>query len=565
MKGKILVVDDEKSIRVTLEHFLSEEGYEVAVAEGYADALEIILESQFDLIISDIILAEKSGIDLLRELTRNNINCPVVMITGAPDIHTATEALRLGAFDYISKPVRKESILHVTGIALKHKLLSDEKEKYRRHLETIFNNINEGIVTIDNDFHITGMNGAARMMCGFPDDVMTSKLNTLVTFCNGKCIDVLKESIQKKQTVETYRNECHHNKYAGKVVTISSSPLIDHQGLFSGAMLVIKDETRLDVLERDLQERKQVHNIIGQSKGMQGVYSLIDDLADVYSTVLITGETGTGKELVADALHYRGSRREAPLVKVNCSALQENLLESELFGHVKGAFTGAIDSKRGRFQKAEGGTIFLDEIGDISSIVQHKLLRVLQNREFERVGDSVPIKADVRVVTATNKDLRKKVSSGDFREDLYYRLKVIEVALPPLRERREDIPILVEHFINRFNKKMNREIDAVSDDVTNIFMDYHWPGNVRELEHTIEHAFIVCHSRTITLEYLPSEFEDHLSISRPLLEEHDGDESKAILHALEKCGWNKSKAARLLGMSRPTIYRKIKELKLDRS
>jgi PAS domain S-box-containing protein len=565
MKGKILVVDDEKSIRVTLEHFLSEEGYEVAVAEGYDDALAIILESQFDLIISDIILAEKSGIDLLRELTRNNINCPVVMITGAPDIHTATEALRLGAFDYISKPVRKESILHVTGIALKHKLLSDEKEKYRRHLETIFNNINEGIVTIDNDFHITGMNGAARMMCGFPDDVMTSKLNTLVTFCNGKCIDVLKESIQKKQTVETYRNECHHNKYAGKVVTISSSPLIDHQGLFSGAMLVIKDETRLDVLERDLQERKQVHNIIGQSKGMQGVYSLIDDLADVYSTVLITGETGTGKELVADALHYRGSRREAPLVKVNCSALQENLLESELFGHVKGAFTGAIDSKRGRFQKAEGGTIFLDEIGDISKIVQHKLLRVLQNREFERVGDSVPIKADVRVVTATNKDLRKKVSSGDFREDLYYRLKVIEVALPPLRERREDIPILVEHFINRFNKKMNREIDAVSDDVMNIFMDYHWPGNVRELEHTIEHAFIVCHSRTITLEYLPSEFENHLSISRPLLEEHDGDESKAILHALEKCGWNKSKAARLLGMSRPTIYRKIKELKLDRS
>jgi transcriptional regulator with PAS, ATPase and Fis domain len=330
-------------------------------------------------------------------------------------------------------------------------------------------------------------------------------------------------------------------------------------------MLVIKDETRLDVLERDLQERKQVHNIIGQSKGMQRVYSLIDDLADVYSTVLITGETGTGKELVADALHYRGSRREAPLVKVNCSALQENLLESELFGHVKGAFTGAIDSKRGRFQKAEGGTIFLDEIGDISKIVQHKLLRVLQNREFERVGDSVPIKADVRVVTATNKDLRKKVSSGDFREDLYYRLKVIEVALPPLRERREDIPILVEHFINRFNKKMNREIDAVSDDVMNIFMDYHWPGNVRELEHTIEHAFIVCHSRTITLEYLPSEFEDHLSISRPLLEEHDGDESKAILHALEKCGWNKSKAARLLGMSRPTIYRKIKELKLDRS
>ena len=279
-------------------------------------------------------------------------------------------------------------------------------------------------------------------------------------------------------------------------------------------------------------------------------------------SVLITGETGTGKELIAEALHYRGRRCHKPLVKVNCSALSENLLESELFGHVKGSFSGAILDRTGRFQRANGGTIFLDEIGDISPRTQLQLLRVVQEKEFERVGDSTPIKVDVRIVAATNQRLHEKVRRGDFREDLYYRLKVVEVIMPPLRERKEDIPLLLNHFLNKFNKKLNKEIVAVSADVQKIFMNYSWPGNVRELEHTLEHAFIICRQNTITTDCLPLALKDFIGTKISASGDLGTDESHAILHALEKTSWNKARAARLLGMSRRTIYRKIKEFNI---
>lgn len=295
---------------------------------------------------------------------------------------------------------------------------------------------------------------------------------------------------------------------------------------------------------------------------MQEIYSLLELLSDVPTTVLITGESGTGKELIAEALHYRGSRRNKPLVKVNCSALSENLLESELFGHVKGAFTGAIKDKIGRFQIADGGTIFLDEVADISPRIQVKLLRVLEEMEFERVGDSTPIKVDVSLITATNQDLSKKVRCGEFREDLYYRLKVMEITLPPLRERREDIPLLTEHFLKKFNKKFNKDITAISENVKKIFMDYPWPGNVRELEHALEHAFILCNQSIITLEHLPYEFKAFTKNEFTLPQDKNANVSQAILNALKKTAWNKAKAARLLGMSRRTIYRKIKEYKI---
>jgi transcriptional regulator with PAS, ATPase and Fis domain len=274
------------------------------------------------------------------------------------------------------------------------------------------------------------------------------------------------------------------------------------------------------------------------------------------------GESGTGKELVAEALHYNGNRSHKPFVKVNCSALSENLLESELFGHVKGAFTGAVQDRVGRFQKADGGTIFLDEIGDISPRTQLQLLRVLQEREFERVGDSTPIKVDVRVVAATNQNLKEKIRRGEFREDLYYRLKVVEISMPPLRERREDIPLLVEHFLEKFNKKLSRDIVSVSSDVQKIFMEYPWPGNIRELEHTMEHAFILCRQKTITVNHLPSVFKEFIGFKTFTLEDVKVDEPHAIVQALNKTAWNKAGAARLLGISRRTIYRKMKEYKI---
>ncbi|MEM5787363.1 MAG: sigma 54-interacting transcriptional regulator, partial [Syntrophobacteraceae bacterium] len=281
--------------------------------------------------------------------------------------------------------------------------------------------------------------------------------------------------------------------------------------------------------------------------------------------VLITGESGTGKELVAEALHRSGDRSHKPLVKVNCSALPESLLESELFGHVRGAFTGAIRDNVGRFHRADGGTIFFDEIGDISPKVQLKLLRVLEESEFERVGSSTPNRVDVRMIAATNRNLMEKVSHGELREDLYYRLKVVEIRLPPLRDRREDIPLLIDHFRTGFNIKFKKTIEAISSDVLKAFLKYPWPGNVRELEHTMEHAFVLCSGNIITFDHLPADF-----LSAPANEHRSPDaiqavDSRAILEALDKTAWNKARAARLLGIDRVTLYRKIKKYNLTNS
>ena len=288
---------------------------------------------------------------------------------------------------------------------------------------------------------------------------------------------------------------------------------------------------------------------------MQQLFTRIEALADVTSTVLICGESGTGKELVAQALHECGARKQKPFVKLNCSALPEGLLESELFGHVRGAFTGAIKDKQGRFQKAHGGTIFLDEIGDISPALQIRLLRVLQEREIERVGDTTPIKIDVRVIAATHRNLQDKVRRGEFRQDLYYRLNVVRLDVPPLRERLEDLPLLVEHFLHHFSQKFNRVCNSISSDVLAALHSHSWPGNVRELEHLIEHACILTQDQVITSGALPAEF---FNIVRP--GRHTGPApqpltSPDLQEALRRSQGNRTEAAKLLGISRRTFYR----------
>ncbi len=559
MKAKILVVDDEESIRYTFDSFLSDEGHEVTTAKAYDEAMERLVENDFDLVYMDIILGGKTGIDLLMNARKREIHCPVVMITGFPNAETASDAIRLGAFDYIFKPVRQETLLHTTNMALQYKAIQDENERYRSNLEAIFRSVKDAIITVDKDLVLLEVNDAALKICGIGRDCINKPFSRSQA-CNGKCFDLLKNTIATKKAGEVLLSECEHSGKAGQIVTINASPLLDRHGVFSGAVMVIRDETRLSNLERNLREREQFHGIIGRSKSMQKIYSLIEDLADVQTTVLITGESGTGKELVAEAIHYRGKRSNKPLVKVNCSALSENLLESELFGHVKGAFTGADKDKTGRFQKADGGTIFLDEIGDVSPRMQLRLLRVLQEKILERVGDSSPIKIDVRVMAATNQDLTRQVKSGSFREDLYYRLKVVELSIPPLSERKEDIPLLVNFFLNSFNKRFDKNIIAVSDDVQKIFMDYNWPGNIRELEHTLEHAFVITRQNTITVNQLPKDFSNFLFENEASLTDKKGPGQQAILNALRNTDWNKAKAARLLGISRQTIYRKIDEL-----
>lgn len=570
LKGKMLVIDDEESIRYTFKSLLSREGHEVITAEDYKSALEVISKTPPDVIFADIILGGRTGIDILEEVKNRGLRCPVIIITGEPNVETAAESVRLGAFDYVPKPIRKHTLIRVTKMALQHKVLTDErdsaeaeKERYRSNLEAIFRSVRDAIVTVDTEMRVIQANDAAQLICDVsPEEVVGKKFVDVFGKCHGSCHDILKETLQKKHTIEERRVECRRHRRRHQVAVLTSSPLTDQDGRFIGAVLVIRDVTRLVNLERELRDRYRFHQIVGKSGKMRETYKLLQDLSDTDSTVLITGESGTGKELVAKALHYTGIRAAGPLVTVNCSALAENLLESELFGHVRGAFTGAVQEKMGRFEAANGGTIFLDEIGEISPRIQLGLLRVLQEKTFERVGDSTPLKVDVRVAASTNRDLKEKVRLGEFREDLYYRLKVVEIALPPLRERREDIPLLVHHFRDFFNRNFKKNIQGISDQVQRIFMDYPWPGNVRELEHAIEHAFILCRNQTITVDYLPSDIKKYAQTKKIPAERRTDIEVHEILQALRETGWNKAKAARLLGVSRQTIYRKIEQYKL---
>ena len=561
MKSTILIVDDEEDLRYVFKIHLEKKGYEIYTAEDYDSALEIISETDLDLIITDIILGSHTGIDLLRKIKEKRLACPVVMITAAPSLGTAIEAVRLGAFDYLPKPISKEILIRVTQYALQQKEL---RERYRRNLEAIFRSVKDAIITVDNEMHVIEANNAVDLICNVsPESIKGADLAEVSFGCSKSCLQTLSETLRTQNAVDEYRVECKRKDRPHQMALVSSSPLLDHDDSFIGAVMVCRDITRLISLELELKKRFQFHEIIGKSEKMQAVYRLLTDLSTTDTTVIITGETGTGKELAAKALHYESNRSEGPFVSVNCSALSENLLESELFGHVKGAFTGAVKDKKGRFQIADKGSIFLDEIGNISPVIQLKLLRFLQEKEFEQVGDSSPVKVDVRVIAATNRDLKEMVRLGEFREDLYYRLRVVEVALPPLRERREDIPILVDHFRDLFEKKMNKEIDGVSSEVMTAFMKYSWPGNLRELEHAMEYAFVVCRDRTVALDHLPSEIREysgkrHIAASGI----KSNTDSRNILDALTRTGWNKAKAARLLRIDRSTIYRKIKEYNL---
>jgi len=466
----------------------------------------------------------------------------------------------------------------ITGFRAVSRDITDRKEtekeltEHRTRLEAIFASVKDGIVTVDPELKIIEANKSTENICGIAAKEAAGKIfSQCFSQCSKSCSEVLGQTLEKKMTIKEYRVECGHQQRDQQTVSVTSSPLQNPEGKFMGAVLVIRDVTLLRDLERELRERNQFQNIIGRSKRMQDIYRLLEDLANLETTVLITGESGTGKDLVARALHYSGQRGFKPFVTVNCSALAESLLESELFGHVKGAFTGAIKDKQGRFQAANGGTILLDEIGDISPLIQLKLLRVLQEKVFERVGESIPQKVDVRVIACTNKDLKERVRRGEFRQDLYYRLKVVEVSLPPLRDRLEDLPLLVDHFCRSFNERFKKNIEEVSTEVLSRFMNYPWPGNVRELEHVMEHAFVLCHGGVITLEHLPLEIRDdgttsgsEKSVRIPVQESHTQGSNGAqeVLNALNKAHWNKTRAARLLGISRRTVHRKINRYQL---
>jgi len=452
------------------------------------------------------------------------------------------------------------------------KEVMEEKERLRLNLEAVFRSIPDAIIVVDTAMNVLQTNRALNELCCIGGENTRGKpLHLVGGRCKRACFTVLEATLKTREPVQEYRVECKGHR-PGQTVVINSSPLLDSDNNFVGAVLAIRDITRLADLEKRLTDLHSHRGLIGKSKVMRSIYAVLDQLSEVESTVLITGESGTGKELVAEALHYGGPRAKGPLIKVNCSALSESLLESELFGHVRGAFTGAIRDKIGRFEAADGGTIFLDEIGDISPRIQLNLLRVLERKEFERVGDSKTRRANVRVLAATNADIPEKIRQGLFREDLYYRLKVMVIHLPPLRERTEDVPLLCEHFLAQFRAGFGKRIGKLGEDVMKVFMTYPWPGNVRELRSALEHACILCPGGDILSEHLPPELAhgqradwkgelvSRSGLPEPLFSGFSRRQSLSredILTALRSSANNRAKAARLLGIDRRTLYRNM--------
>jgi PAS domain S-box-containing protein len=445
-------------------------------------------------------------------------------------------------------------------------LFERELEIQRSHMKAIFESVKDAILLLeDSKMKVIEANASSENICGLvPQENLGKVFTDCTTRCGKNCIHVI-EGILMDTTIDNeFQIKCNRYDRPQQRVIITGSKSHIH-GQFTETVIVIKDITRLSSLEQGLRERQHFQKLLGKSNKMQDIYEYLNSLADLDTIVLVTGKSGTGKSLIAQSLHYSGNRAQKPIIVVNCSALPESLLESELFGHVKGSFTGAIRDTVGRFELASGGTIVLDEIGDISPRIQLKLLKILEEKEFEKVGDSVPIKTNARVIACTNQDLKEKVRLGEFREDLYYRLKVFEVKVPSLEDRMEDIPLLVEHFLNFFNAKFSKNIRKLSHEVMEIFMRYTWPGNIRELKHCIEHAFILCRGPILCLEHLPAEIRLQHESKQRVEKRNTTEERGRILMVLKETYWNKAVAARLLGIDRSTLYRKIYKYQLSES
>ncbi|MCP4716525.1 MAG: PAS domain S-box protein [Deltaproteobacteria bacterium] len=436
-------------------------------------------------------------------------------------------------------------------------------------LKTILDSIADGVFTIDMDKNITSFNRAAERITGIRRrQAIGQKCFDVfhANICQGRC--AMEKTIRTgKPSIDMSINILNSS---GKTVPISISTAVlkDPAGKVIGGVETFRDLSAIEEMRREIRKQYRCGDIISKNHEMQQLFAVLPDIAQSDSTVLIQGVSGSGKELVARALHNQSRRSRGPFVAVNCGALPDTLLESELFGYVKGAFTDAKKDKPGRFALAEKGTLFLDEIGDLSAALQVKLLRVLQEGEYEPLGATRPVRADARIITATNKDLLQLVSQGRVRDDFYYRINVVKVSLPPLARRREDIPLLVEHFIDRFNLKTNKHITGADDEAMAFFMRYDFPGNIRELENMIEHAFVLCRDGVIRMQCLPQELvrEERTVLpaatgaeAQPLQEA----ERRKIIETLEEYKGNRTQAACALGINKSTLWRKMKKLQIS--
>lgn len=458
--------------------------------------------------------------------------------------------------------------------------MTEENKKIwdQQFVRRVIDSMADGVFILGSDGRIASWNQAMERISGYSADEALGQTCALLACsrCFGmNCpADIKKCRIFEKGSSGAKECQLQHKDGYDVSVIKHASVVKDESGNILGVVETITDMTDLMKARQQAEEASlrlgelhRLDNIIGKSRAMQEVFKAIRMAAASDATVLILGESGTGKELIAGAIHYNSGRKNNPLVTVNCSALPENLLESELFGHIKGAYTGAIRPRTGRFEEADRGTIFLDEIGELSPFIQVKLLRVLQEREIERIGESIKRKVDIRIVAATHQDLHELVAAGKFREDLYYRLNVFPIRIPPLRDRKEDIPLLVSYFIKSLNEKTKKAIVDVSRDVMRIFMDHNWPGNVRELENAVEHAFVLCNRDRIEREDLPEKLR-HQSRSVTGLQDESGVARKRrtakvsrsqLLALLEENNWNKAEVARKLAVSHTAVWKYMKK------
>jgi len=440
-------------------------------------------------------------------------------------------------------------------------------DKTTRHpTESILESISDGVFTVDSEWRITSFNRAAEKITGVPRREAVGRRCSEVfrcSMCEASC--ALQKTLKTGKPIigkSGYIINAEGNRIP---ISVSTAVLKDNRGRTIGGAETFRDLSEVEALRRELEGKAQVGNLTSRSPLMQRIFEVLPAIAASPSTVLILGETGTGKELVARTVHDLSPRRDSPFLAVNCGALPDTLLESELFGYKAGAFTDARRDKPGRFALAEAGTIFLDEIGDISQAMQARLLRVLQERVFEPLGSVEPVKTDVRVIAATNRNLAKLVEEGRFREDLFYRIHVIRLEMPGLKDRREDIPLLMDHFVAKFNRLRGKDIAGVSDEVLACLMEHDFPGNVRELENIIEHAFVLCGGGVIRPEHLPAQllknsFGEPFQLGKAVT--LDAMERLVISDALRRNGGNRRKAAKELGINPSTLFRKLKTLKL---
>ncbi len=470
-------------------------------------------------------------------------------------------------------PLRNESGEIVAMLELFHDArilrdLTDRLEQKQIRLvaemdrsQALVNSIADGIYTVDLDMCLTSFSHGSTRMTGYSaEEVIGKKCHEVLhtSVCDTDC--PLKWTLKKQKPVHNCSATIVNRRGESIPAFISSDLMRDLNNEICGCIGIIRDRSEVEDLKAKIHNDYTFSDFVGKSKVMDDVFDRVRTVSTTDTTVIITGESGTGKELMARAIHYRSARNTGPFVKVNCASLAETLLESELFGHEKGSFTGAHKVKPGRFELANGGTLFLDEIGDTSLALQAKLLRVLQEKEFERVGGIETLKTDVRVIAATNRNLQKMIAKGTFREDLYYRLCVVPITLPPLRERREDIPLLVEYFVQKFNGRGER-IREVSCRAMAQLIEYNWPGNVRELENAIEHAYVTSTTDRVERRFLPTTLRDTVPTTEVDLESDpfNAPDREQLIRALEKHRWKKGPAAEELSLSRTTLWRKMKQ------